>query len=327
MLKKKLLPSAILAASFALTMSLPSSTHAQSYPSKPIRLVVPYAAGGLPDTVARMLAQHLQETLGQPLVVDNRPGGNGAVAAANLGSSPADGYNFLVTDGSMLTINPLTSKKLSYRPEKDFVPVSLVATSPLFLAVNSKVKANNLDELIALAKSKPGILNYGSSGTGSSHHLTSEAMKAGLGIDIVHVPYRGSGASVPALAGEQVDMVFAAYPSLAPFEKNGKVRLLATNSLKRSTLAPNVPAISEKIPGFDFAVKVAVLAPTGTPPEMVQRISSEIAKITKKPDVIERMKTAGIELVGAGPAELKQALDAERAHMAAAAKHANIQPE
>jgi tripartite-type tricarboxylate transporter receptor subunit TctC len=315
-----------LALAVAAAMVLPGTALAQGAGGQ-VRLVVPYAAGGLPDTVARMLAQRLTEATGTPHIVDNRPGGNGAVAAANLATSPTDGTTMLVTDGSMITINPLTNKKLPYDPVNAFVPVSLIATSPLFLAINASVKANNLDEFIALAKSKPGQLNIGSSGIGSSHHLTAEAMKAALGIFMTHIPYRGSGASVPALVGNQVDAVFSAYPSLAPFAKNGQVKILATNSLKRSSLAPNVPALSEKIPGFDFAVQVMMLAPKGTPNDVVQKMSAEIAKIAKRQDAIDLMKVAGIELVGGGPAQLSQALDAERKRMAAAAKAANLQPE
>jgi tripartite-type tricarboxylate transporter receptor subunit TctC len=323
----KLLKGRTLAIMLAAVTALPGQATAQPTASRPVRLVVPYAAGGLPDTVARMLAQRLTESMGQPFFVDNRPGGNGAVAAANLATSPADGETLLVTDGSMLTISPLTSKKLSYDPMKSFTPVSLVAHSPLFLAVNAKVKANTFDEFIALAKSKPGQLNYGSSGIGSSHHLTMEAMTAGLGISMTHVPYRGSGASVPALVGGQVDAVFSAYPSLAAFAKQGQVKLLATNSLKRSSLAPNVPAISERLPAFDFAVIVMVLAPAGTPNEPIQRISAEIEKLAKRQDVIDQMKTAGIEMIGAGPAQLTEAINGERQRMAQAAKQANLKPE
>jgi tripartite-type tricarboxylate transporter receptor subunit TctC len=323
----QLLKGRVLPVLLAAAAALPGYAFAQTHSSRPIRLVVPYAAGGLPDTVARMLAQRLGESMGQPFYVDNRPGGNGAVAAANLATSPADGETLLVTDGSMLTINPLTNKKLSYDPVKGFVPVSLVANSPLFLAVNAKVKANTFDEFIALAKSKPEGLYYGSSGIGSSHHLTMEAMAAGLGIPMTHVPYRGSGASVPALVGGQVDSVFSAYPSLAAFAKQGQVRILATNSLKRSSLAPNVPAISERLPGFDFAVIVMVLAPVGTPNEPIQRISAEIAKLAKRQDVVDQMKTAGIEMIGGGPAQLTEAINGERQRMAQAAKQANLKPE
>jgi tripartite-type tricarboxylate transporter receptor subunit TctC len=226
-----------------------AAAHAQTtFPTGPVKLVVPYVPGGLPDTVARILAQRMQQSLGQPVVVENKAGASGAVAAAAIAQSPADGHTLLVTDGQLLAITPLLSAKPPYDATKDFVPVSLVGTAPLFLAVNPNVKANNLDELIALAKSKPGALNYGSAGIGSPHHLTAEAMKDGLGIFITHIPFRGSGASMPAMVGGQVDMVFASPPALMGFVKSGQARLIAINASKRSGLAPDVPALAEKIP-------------------------------------------------------------------------------
>lgn len=321
----KTLQVAALAAVLGLIAASPAL--AQAYPSKPIKFIVPYSPGGLPDTVARILSQRLPEVLGQPVVVDNKPGGNGGVAAVSLAQAPADGYTFLVTDGSMITINPLINKKLSYDPVKDLVPVSLIANSPLFLVVNANVKANTLDEFIALAKSRPGALNYGSSGIGSTHHLTAEAMKQGLGIFMTHIPFRGSANSVPALIGGQVDMVFSAYPSMAGFVKNGQARILAANSLKRSSLAPHVPALSEKIPGFDFAVIVAMLAQKGTPQEVIDRVSAEVAKLVRRPDVVEQLKQAGIEAVGGSSADLAKALKGESARMAKAAKQANLHAE
>ena len=323
------IPSARLfaAAGSALLLSFSGFAVAQGYPSKPIRFIVPYAPGGLPDSVARIVAQKLQESVGQPVVIDNKPGGNGAVAAAAMATTAADGYTFLVTDGSMITINPLIKKQLGYNPAKDFVPVSLIANSPLFLAVHPSVKANSFDELIALAKSKPGALNYGSSGIGSSHHLTAEAMKAATGTVITHIPFKGSGASVPALIGGQVEMAFAAYPSLSGFVKSGQVKILATNSLKRTSFAPNVPAISEKIRGFDFAVNVIMMAEAGTPADAVQKISAEVAKIVKRKDVVESLHAAGIEPIGGGPDALAKALQDESARMAKAVKIANVEPE
>ena len=317
-----------LLALFAATSALfAGAVSAQPYPNRPIRFVVPYAAGGLPDTVARSLSIRLSEALGQSIVVDNRPGANGAVAASNIASSPADGYTFLVTDGSMMTISPLLSSKLSYDPAKDFVPVSLIAQSPLFLAVHPSVKANTLAELVSLVKAKPAALNYGSSGIGSTHHLSMEAMKAGFGIFITHIPFRGSAASVPAMIGGQVEMVFSAYPSLAGFVKNGQAKLIATNSVKRSNLAPNVPAISESLPGFDFAVIVVVMAKTGTPPEVISRVSQEIAKIAKRQDFIDQMQIAGIDTIGGDPAALSTALQEESRRVAVAAKRANLKAE
>lgn len=313
--------------SLAAALGWPARAFAQPYPSRPIRLVVPYSPGGLPDTVARLLSQGLQESLGQPVLVENKPGGSGAVAAAALAQAPADGYTFLVTDGPMLSIAPLLSQKIAYDPAKDFVPVSLLGTAPLFLAVNPSVKANTLDELMTLAKAKPGALNYGSSGIGSIHHLTAEAMKAGLAIFVTHIPFRGSANSVPAMIGGQVDMVFASPPSLMGFVKSGQAKLLAINAAKRSPLAPDVPALAEKIPGFDFAFTVAVLAKTGTSSDAISRVSSEMAKIVRRPDMGEQLRTAGVDPVGGTPDQLAKALRAEATRMAAAAKYAQLKPE
>lgn len=304
-----------------------AQAQAQPFPSKPLKLVVPYSPGGLPDTVARVLAQRLQDSLGQPVVIENKPGGGGAIAAAAINQAPADGYTLLVTDGPMLAITPLVTKKMSYDAGKDFIPVSLVGKAPLFLAIHPSVKANTLDELIALAKSKPGALNYGSSGIGSIHHLTAEAMKAGLGVFLTHIPFRGSANSVPAMIGGQVDMVFSSPPSLMGFVKARQAKLIAVNSLKRSSLAPDVPALSEKIPGFDFAFNVAVLAKTGTPADAVARISSDIAKIVKQPDVVEQLRVAGVDPVGGTPEQLAQALRSESAGVTAAAARAQLKAE
>ena len=299
----------------------------QAYPSRPIRLVVPNPPGGLTDTVSRMLTPRLQSALGQSVVVDNKPGANGGVAASNLATSPADGYTFIVADGSMLTVNPLVSSKLSYDPKKDFVPVSLLGQAPLFLAVHPKLGVNSFDELVALARSKPGKLNYGSSGIGSQHHLTMEALKGSLKLDITHIPFKGSSASVPALVGGEVDMVFSAYPSLAGFAKAGQVRLLAVNSSKRWPQEANVPAIAEKVPGFDYAPNLILIARTGTPAETIQRMSDELARIAKQSDLIESMRTAGITYVGGSPQDLAAALQREGEQMIATAKLANLKPE
>ena len=320
-----------LIASLALatgTLALPLQASAQSaYPNKPIRFIVPYSAGGLPDTVARIFAQRLGEKLGQSVVVDNKPGANGVVAAQALAASPKDGYTFLVTDGSMFSINPAIYKNLGYDYKRDFMAVSLAARAPLYLAVHPKVPASTLQEFIALAKAKPGTLNYGSSGVGSTHHLTMEAMKASLGLDLTHVPFKGSGQSVPALIGGQVDVLFSALPSLAGFVKSGQVKLLATNSAQRSAQAPNVPAISEIIPGFDFAPIVGVLAATGTPPSAIERISQEITAIAKMPDVITLLNNAGIDPIGGGPADYNKAILGENERLAKAIAAAGIKPE
>jgi tripartite-type tricarboxylate transporter receptor subunit TctC len=310
------------------TLVMPMISGAQStYPNRSIKFVVPYAAGGLPDTVARIFAQRLGDKLGQAVVVDNRPGANGVVAAQALATAPKDGYTFLVTDGSMFSINPAIYKNLGYDYKRDFMPVSLAARAPLYLAVNPKVPANTLAEFIALAKAKPGTLNYGSSGIGSTHHLTMEAMKASLGLQLTHVPFKGSGQSVPALIGGQVDVLFSALPSLAGFVKAGQVKLIANNAGKRSTQEPNVPAIAEIIPGFDFAPIVGILASTGTPASAIDRISSEMAQIAKMPEVIQTLTSAGIESIGSGPAEYNKAVLGENERLAKAILASGIKPE
>lgn len=305
----------------------PALSHSQAYPNRPIRFIVPYSAGGLPDTVARVYAQRLGDRLGQPVVVENRPGANGVVAAQALATAPRDGYTFLVTDGSMFSINPALYKNLGYDYKRDFMPVALAARAPLYLAVNASVPAKTLQEFIALAKARPGTLNYGSSGIGSTHHLTMEALKSSLGLQLTHVPFKGSGQSVPALIGAQVDVLFAALPSLSGFVSGGQVRLLASNAAQRSALEPNVPAIAEIIPGFDFAPLVGVLAATGTPPAAIARLSAEIAAVSRLPELVQTLNKAGIEPIGAGPADYDKAVLAENERLAKAIAVAGIKPE
>lgn len=315
-------------AAFFAGLCLPMMAQSQAtYPNRAIKLVVPYSAGGLPDTVARIFAQRLQDRLGQSVVVDNKPGANGVVAASTLASSPADGYTFLVTDGSMFSINPAIYKNLSYDYKRDFVPVSLAARAPLYLAVHPKTGVNTLQEFVALARAKPGTLNYGSSGIGSSHHLTMEAMKAALGIDVTHVPFKGSSQSVPALIGGQVDVAFSALPSLSGFVKGGKVKLLATNGAKRSIHEPDVPAIAEMVPGFDFAVVVGMLAAAGTPQAAIDRMAAEMEKVAKMPDTIQVLSNAGVDAVGEGPAEYGKTILDENERLAKAIKAAGIKQD
>ena len=315
-----LLASTVLAAGILV---LPGFTNNQAqaqspaaYPNKPIKFIVPYSPGGLPDTVARAFAQRLGERVGQSVVIDNKPGANGVVAAQALASSPKDGYTFLVTDGSMFSVNPAIYKNLGYDFKRDFIPISLAARAPLYLAVNPKLPVNTLQEFIALAKAKPGTINYGSSGVGSTHHLTMEAMKLALGLDITHVPFKGSGQSVPALLGGQVEVLFSALPSLAGFVRSGQVKLLASNAAQRSAQAPNVPAIAETIPGFDFAPIVGILAATGTPASVIERISAEMAAVAKIPDLIQNLNNAGVDVVGSSPADYNKALLGETERLA-----------
>jgi tripartite-type tricarboxylate transporter receptor subunit TctC len=312
----------------ATLMLAPLTAMAQGYPTKPVKFIVPYAAGGLPDSVARVVAQRLTERLGQSVVVDNKPGGNGVVAyQALLQSSPQDGHAFIVSDGSMLSITPLLNKAVPYKVGTDILPVSLIARSPLFVVAHPKNGVNTLQEFVSLVKRKPGEYTYGSSGIGSTHHLTMEALKAALNLDVRHVPFKGSGQSTPALVGGQVDFSVAALPSMLGFAKAGQVKVLASNAPLRSPQAPDIPTVAETVPGFDFAVVIGVMAAAGTPQAAMTRISQEIAEVVKHPEVIKNFQTAVIDPVGGNAQVYGQAIARENEAMARAAKVADLKAE
>ncbi len=311
----------------ALAAAAPLATLAQSFPSKPVRFIVPYAPGGLPDTVARIVAQKLTERMGQSVVVDNKPGGNGMVAYQTLMAGPADNHNFIVSDGSMLSITPQLNKAATYSVGKELAAVSLIARSPLFLVAHPKTGVKSLREFIDKVRANPGLYTYGSSGIGSSHHLSMEALKADLKLDLRHVPFRGSGQSVPALLGGQVDFLFSALPSMLGFVKNQQVVLIGSNDSKRSPQVPDVPAIAEVVPGYDFSVTVGALARAGTSPEAVKRLADDIAWAVKQPDVIDKLHGAGIEPVGLGPDGYRKEIERENQAMAKAGRLADLKAE
>jgi tripartite-type tricarboxylate transporter receptor subunit TctC len=293
---------------------------AKNYPDKPVRVVVGYSPGGLPDTIARVIGQKLAERWGQQFVVENKPGANGILGADFVAKAAPDGYTLLMTDNSTHAIVPFLFTKLPYDADKDLIPVSLTARAPLFLAVHPSVKADSFKELIALIKASPGKYSYGSSGIGSTHHLCMAYLAASLNLDMVHVPYKGTGQSVPALVGGQVPMVFSGYPTLAAQAKEGRVKLLAINSLKRSDLAPDVPAIAETIPGFDFAPTFGLFAPAGTPKDIFVKVGADVAQVVKIPDVIERMKNLGIDPLGISGEDWAPMLKADAERYAKAVK-------
>jgi tripartite-type tricarboxylate transporter receptor subunit TctC len=303
--------------------------HAQTagaYPDKPVRVVIGAVPGGLPDTVARLIGQKLSERWGQPLVVENRPGANGVLAADYVAKAAPDGHTLLLYDNAILAINPFLYAKLPYS-EKDLVTASFTARAPLFLAVHPSLGVNTFAELAALAKAKPGQLAYGTSGIGSPHHLGMEYLKSALGLDIVHVPYKGTGQSVPALVAGQVPMVFSAYPSLAPFVKDGRIKLLAVNSAQRSKLAPQVPAIAETVPGFDFAPTIGIYAPRGTPANVLAKVGADVGEAVKWPDVVSRLTNLGIEAVGASGEEWGAVLKADAERFSKVIRQAGIKAE
>ena len=278
-----------------------SSLNAQDYPGRPVRMLVPYAAGGALDVFARLIGQRISETLGQQFVVENRPGAGGISATEAVAKAAADGYTLLVADIPQLAINPFLFLKLPYDPVRDFAPVSLIATIPNFLVVQPSLRVNSLAEFIALAKAKPGQFNYGSAGIGSLGHIAMESIKAPLGLDIVHVPYKGSSQSVPAFLAGDLTMLITTLAAVAPYIKAGKGKPLAVTSLGRSLQAPDVPTVSEVLPGYSFAGEIGVLAPAGTPPAVVSKLSGEIAKALKHPDVMQRLIALDAAPVGNTP--------------------------
>src|SRR4051812_7271911 len=281
---------------------------AQAFPQHTVTLVVPYAPGGLPDTVARVVGQKLSEKWGQAVVVENKPGGNGVVSAQYLSTKPTDGYTLQVTDGTMFSVNPWIYKNLPYDPIKDFTFISLTARAPLFLAVHPSLPVSSFADFVKLVKANPGKYTYGSSGVGSIHHLTTESMKAALGLDLLHVPFKGTGQSVPAVVSDQVTAVFSAIPSLAGFVKEGKLKLIAVNTAQRSSLAPEVQTIAENgVPGFDFAPIIGFTGPAGMPSALAEKISRDVAEVVRDPAIKERLHVLGINAVGSTPQEyLKQ---------------------
>jgi tripartite-type tricarboxylate transporter receptor subunit TctC len=312
-----------LAAALAMVPLLALAQGASDYPSRTVTLVVPYSPGGLPDTVARVVGQKLSQRWGQPVVVENRPGSNGVVAATYLATKAPDGYTLLVTDGSMFSINPFIYGKLPYDAMKDFTFISLTARAPLFLAVHPSLPVSTFEDFVKLVKANPGKYSYGSSGVGSIHHLTTEAMKAALGLDLLHVPFKGTGQSIPALVGNQVTAAFSAMPSLAGFVKQGKLKLLAVNSAKRSPLAPELPTIAElAIPGFDFAPTIGFSGPAGIAPAIAAKIGADVAAVVHDPALKDHMDKLGIEPEGLGPAEYREQVTHERERFQKAVKAA-----
>ena len=313
---------------FAALALFATSVAAQTWPTKPVKVVVPYSPGGLPDTVARVVGQALSEKWGQQVVVENKPGGNGLVAAPLITTATPDGYTLLVTDGTMFSVNQFTYKQLPYDPVKDFTFVSMVARAPLFLAVNPSLQVNSFEEFLKLVKASPGKYSYGSSGIGSVHHLTMEMMKAGLGLDLVHVPYKGTGQSIPALVSGDVAAVFSAMPSLSGFVKDGRLKLIAVNTEKRSSLAPQIPTVAEfGLPGFEYSPHIGISGPAGMSPAIVQKIAKDVADIVKSPAMAERMTTLGIDAVGSTPEAYAAQHNADRERYGKAVKTAGIKPE
>lgn len=280
-----------------------NAAQAQNYPSKPVRFIVPFAAGGSTDIVARVLSAKLTELFGQSVIVDNRPGGGTVIGTESVARSAPDGHTLLVVPAPF-TINPSLLSKLPYDPLNDFTPITLINTTPLVVVVNPSVPARNIRELIALAKSKPGTLNFGSSGTGGSNHLAGELFNSMAGVKMVHVPYKGNAPALTDLVGGHVDLIFNGLTSAYPLIKSNKLRPLAVTSLQRSAVLPDMPTLDESgLRGFVAVAWNGLAGPAKLPAEAVERMAGAVRKVLANPEMRERLKSEGSDPVGSTPAE------------------------
>lgn len=300
---------------------------AQSYPSKPIRLIVPLAPGGGADIMARAVGQKLAANMGVPVVVDNRPGGATMIGTEIVARAPADGYTLVMATSSH-AINPSLYLKIPFDPIKDFVAATLIATSPLVLAVHPSVPAKSVKELVALAKARPGKLNFASGGPAGIPHLAAELFKLMARIDLVHIPYKGMGPALIDLLGGQVDLLFSTPVASLPYVKSRKLRALAMTGTSRSPAFPDVPTVAETgYAGYEAGTWYALLAPAATPRDPINRLNSEVLKIIQAPEFRERLVSLGIEFVGSTPDAAIAYIKSEMAKWAKVIKQGNIRAD
>lgn len=299
-----------------------------NYPHKPLRILVGFSPGGASDITTRIIGQKLAEAFGQPVVTDNRAGASGAIAARIVAQSAPDGYTLLSGATSILAINPAMMAKPGYDSVEDFTPVSQTVSMPQLLVVHPSVKAGTLKELIVLAKARPGELNYSSSGPGSSSHLAIELLKVMTGINLVHVPFKGSGQSMPALLAGQVQMIFDPMPTSLPHVKSGKLRALAISTVKRSPAAPDIPTAAEAgVPGFESSLWYGLLLPAGAPGTLVDKLNKATNDALRAPDLTERFAALGAEPVGGTAPAFGKTISEEISKWARVIKSAGIRAE
>jgi tripartite-type tricarboxylate transporter receptor subunit TctC len=279
-------------AALAVLAAVPA--RAQQYPSRPVTIVVPFAAGGGSDLLARLVAQHLEEKLGKPFIIENRPGAGTMLAAMQAVRAAPDGYTLMQATSSTMAINVSMLKKMPYEPLKDLVPVALLSSSPFFLVVNKDLPVKSVADLIALAKAKPNSLNYGSGGPGSMHHLSTELLQSMAGIEMTHVPYKATPPAMNDLLAGHIQVLFGDTTSVLPMIQQGSVRALGVTTAKRSPAAPDVPAVAETVPGFESASWQMLVAPGATPPEVIALLNREVHAIFSEPAVIAELERRGI---------------------------------
>ena len=317
---------ALVAALLALSIPVALAADPPRYPSKPIKLIVPVPPGGGVDLLARVIGQKMGEGLGVPVVIENKPGASAAIGTDMLAKSPPDGYTIMMAYTAHAT-NPLLSK-LPYDTDKDFTAVAFVGYIPLVLVTNPGFPANSVKDIVAMAKAKPGSVQYASGGAGAGAHLSGELLKQMANVDITHVPYKGNAPALNDVIGGQVPFMFDTLPTSLPLVKAGKLKALAVTTEKRTPLAPDIPTMVEQgWPGFVISAWYAVLAPAGTPKDVVARLNAEINKAAKDPELQKRMADQGIELVGGSPEEAQKFIDSEVVRWRAVIKEKGITAE
>jgi tripartite-type tricarboxylate transporter receptor subunit TctC len=310
--RRKLLHFAAACAAALPLALLPGAASAQAYPSKPVRLIVPFAPGGGVDIIGRLVGEAAARRIGQPVVVDNRPGAGAAIGAEAVARAAPDGYTLLIGTSSTHGVNSAVNPKLPYHPVKDFAPVVLLATTPWMLIVNPSLPVTTPAELVAYAKKNPGKLNYASYGRGSSNHLATELLKSMAGIEVVHVPYKGSAPALVDLIGGQVHFMLDTYSTSAPHVDSGKVRLIGVTSAERVDFAPKAPTVAESgVPGYATGAFFAIWAPANTPAPVVERLNRELNAVLKESAVRERLVKMGFDTAGGPPEVLGKRVVAE----------------
>jgi len=304
---------AVLAAlALTLALSWAASARAAEYPSRPITLVVAFTPGGPSDVLARIVGKQMEQLLGVPFIIENRPGAGGNIAAETVAHAAADGYTLLMGNNSILATNASLYKRLTYSPQKDFLPITLIGTQANILVVNPSVPANSLQELIALAKAQPGKLNFASSGHGAAAHLAGELFKTEAKVDIVHVPYKGAAPALQDLIAGHDQMMFATAASVVGHIKGGNVRALAVTTLKRTQILPDIPTMDEAgLPGFEASTWHGLVAPAGTPPQVIARLHDAAVKALQDPGVQASLGRLGVDIVGGTPGQFKAYIAAE----------------
>ena len=285
-----------------------SAAAAQDYPNRPVTIIVPQAVGGANDILGRILADQLARALGQQFIVENRVGAGGNIGTGAAAKAPRDGYTLLFTISAAHAVNPTLYKQVPFDPVKDFDPVMLVGTVPFLLVVNQSVPASSVQELVVLAKKEPGRLAYGSSGNGTTNHLLGEMFKSMAGVDMLHIPYKGVAAILTDMLGGRVQVAFASVPSVRSHVKDGKLRALGISTMKRSSVAPDVPPVGDTVAGYDADFWVALFTPAGTPKDVPAKLNAVLAKALANPEVRERFAAQGADVVGGGPEQLATAL-------------------